>query len=167
MSVELATQVDLLTGAWKRERFEEQLARAVTDARRSQRVLSMIYIDVDELQEHNDVHGRDSLDGALSWLAAKISQVIDGAGPIGRIGDDEFAVFLPNVSLEHALRLAERLRRTVPMTLHASAFGDYRLTVCVGVASLRRSEPWGNLAEAAEDACRRAKQGGRDGVARR
>ena len=36
------------------------------------------------------------------------------------------------------------------------------LTVSVGVAGLKRNEPWGNLFEAAEDACRKAKQGGRD-----
>jgi PleD family two-component response regulator len=63
--------------------------------------------------------------------------------------------------------MAERLRRSVPTTLHASAFGDFRVTISVGVAVNRRGEPWGNLLDAAEQACVRAKQGGRDAVVSR
>jgi PleD family two-component response regulator len=55
----------------------------------------------------------------------------------------------------------------VAATPHASRFGDYYLTVSVGVATLRRGEPWGNLIEAAERACLKAKQGGRDTVVSR
>lgn len=159
-----APHVDLLTGAYRRGYFEELVTQAVAEGRKGQAPVSLIHLDVDDLLEHSDLHGRGTLDVALSWLAAKISEVMDGLGPIGRVGDDEFAVLLAGVPLERARRLAEQLRRVVPLTLHASAFGDYRLTVSVGVAALRPAEPPGNLLEAAEDACRRAKQGGRDSV---
>lgn len=164
---EVAPRVDLLTGAFQRGRFEELLVQLMAEARRTRSPLSLLHVDVDDLQEHNDVHGRDSLDAALSWLASKLSAVLDGKGPIGRVGGDEFAVALPKVSLEQARRLAETLRRTVPRTLHASAFGDYRLTVSVGVVALRPNEPVGNLLDAAEEACLRAKQSGRDTVVSR
>jgi diguanylate cyclase (GGDEF)-like protein len=164
---EVASGVDLLTGAYQRSRFEELMVRLIAEARRARTPLALIHVDVDDLQEHNDVHGRDSLDAALSWLASKISLILDGKGPIGRVGGDEFAVALPGVPLEQARRLAERLRRTMPRTLHASAFGDYRLTVSVGVVTLRPGEPVGNLLDAAEEACLRAKQSGRDTVVSR
>ena len=159
--------IDLLTATWKRDFFEAALGKQVSDAQRRHVPLSLIYVDVDDLQEHNDVHGRAALDAALSWLASKISEVIDGQGPIGRVGGDEYAVYISGCTLERALRLAERLRKLVPQTLHASAFGDYRLTLSVGVATMRRGEPFGNLIQAAEEACRKAKQAGRDAVASR
>ena len=162
-----APHVDLLTGAFKKAHLEAQLVQAVGEAKKRRTPLCLIHVDIDELQEHNDLHGRDTLDVAISWLAGKISEVIDGQGPIGRVGGDEFAVVLPGVTLDRAKRLAEKLRRLVPQTLHASTFGDYRLTVCVGVAALRAQEPSGNLLDAAEEACTRAKQAGRDGVVSR
>jgi diguanylate cyclase len=167
MSDEVASNIDLLTGAWNKERFEGEFARVVSEAQRHRRLLGLIRIDVDNLQELNDIHGRDRMDGCLAWLAEKISNVCDGRGPIARLGGDDFAVYIKDSTLEEAQRLAERLRRAVPMTLHASAFGDFRLTVSVGVAANKRGEPWGNFLEAAEQACVRAKQGGRDAVVSR
>lgn len=164
---ELAPQIDLLTAAWKRRYFEVQLARSVSEAQRLRHQLALIHVDADDMQEHNDVHGQDAVDGAISWLAAKIGDIVDGRGPIGRLSGGAFATYLPSFTLDRAVRIAERIRRAVPQTAHASAFGDYRLTISVGVAALRRGEPWGNLLEAAEIACRKAKQGGRDGVVHR
>ncbi len=164
---DFAPWLDLLTGAWIREHFEQELARVVRGSHRESSPLSLLWIDVDDLQEHNDVHGRASMDAALAWLASRISMLIDGQGPIGRLAGGVFGVYLPETSREQALRLSEVLRRSVPRTLHSSAFGDYRLTVSVGVVSLRRSEPWGNFIDAAESACRCAKQGGRDSVVAR
>jgi diguanylate cyclase (GGDEF)-like protein len=164
---EVAPQIDLLTAAWKQRYFLGQLARAVAGAQRQRQPLALIHVDVDDLQEQNDQHGQASLDEALSWLASRMANVMDGRGPIGRLEGGAFATFLPAFTLEPAVRLAEQLRRMVPRTAHASPFGDYRLTISVGVAALRRSEPWGNLLEAAENACRKAKQGGRDVVVHR
>ena len=164
---DVAAYTDLLTAAWKKEYFELQLARAVARAQRLRDPLSLVLVDVDQLQEHNDMHGPIQLDNSIGWLAAKISEVIDGHGPIGRLGGGSFAVYLPAYTEERTLRIAQRLRRVVSATPHASHCGDYRLTISVGVATLRRGEPWGNLVEAAERACLKAKQGGRDTVATR
>src|SRR5262249_59085132 len=79
---EVAPQLDLLTGAWKREYFELQLARAVSECHRGRRALSIIQLDVDDLQEHNDVHGPSKLNDSLGWVAIRMSQVLNGRGPI-------------------------------------------------------------------------------------
>ncbi len=162
-----APHIDLLTGAFKRDHFEQLLAAAISRSRRAGQPLCLLHLDVDELQEHNDLQGRDALDVALGWLAAKVSAVIDGRGPIGRVGGDEFAVVLEGCTLDQACRTSGKLRKLVSQTLHASAFGDYRLTVSIGLAGLREGEPPGNLLEAAEAACRKAKQGGRDALVQR
>jgi len=164
---EIAPQLDLLTGAWNRDFFEIQLARAVSRSHRAKSPLALLYLDVDELQEHNDVHGAVAVDSALAWVAAQISEAVDGQGPISRVDGGAFAVFLSDFTLQRALRLAEQVRERISRTKQGSAFPGYHLTVSVGVAALRRGEPCGNLLEAAEQACRKAKQGGRDSVAQR
>ena len=106
---DFAPHIDLLTGAYKREHFERLLTQVVSHARKESGTLSLIYFDVDSCQELNDVHGRDRVDAALAWVASRISQTLDGLGPIGRVGGDEVAVVL-KVPVEHATRLAERVR---------------------------------------------------------
>jgi diguanylate cyclase (GGDEF)-like protein len=167
VSGEFAPWVDLHTGAYVRTHFEGLLADAVRRAHRERTPLVLLRLDVDDLQEHNDLHGQGSLDTSLSWLAVKVSQVVNGRGPLGRLGGDDFVLLLAGVPLPDALRMAEEVRRAAARTLHASPFGDYRLTLSVGVAALRPSEPWGNLLDAAERALVRAKQAGRDTVALR
>lgn len=164
---DFAPYIDLLTGAFQRAWFESLLARAVARAHQTKQPLSVIRIDVDDLQEHNDLHGWATLDGTLSWIATKVSALSDGKGAIGRVDGDELALILEGVTLQEAAQLAEKIRRTIPRTVHSSAFGDYRVTVSVGVATLKSSEPWGNLFDAAEAAVTRAKQGGRDSVVTR
>jgi diguanylate cyclase (GGDEF)-like protein len=161
---DMAPHIDLLTGAFKRTHFERLLTQQVSHTRKEGGPLSLIYFDVDECQELNDSHGKDRVDAALAWVASMISQTLDGLGPIGRVGGDEFAVVL-KVQPEHAMRLAQRLRQAVSRELHASAFGDFRLTVSAGIVGLRPKELPGNLLDAGEEACTRAKQQGRDAVA--
>jgi diguanylate cyclase (GGDEF)-like protein len=163
---DVAPHIDLLTGAFKRSHFERLLTELCSQTRRGGGLLSLIYFDIDECQELNDLHGKDRVDAALAWVASMISQTLDGLGPIGRVGGDEFAVAL-KVPPEHAMRLAQRLRQAVSRELHASAFGDFRLTVSAGIVALRPKELPGNLLDAGEEACTRAKQQGRDAVATR
>lgn len=156
--------VDLHTGAWRRERFQEELGRHVSAAHRAHQPLSVLYVDVDELQEHNDLFGTPRGDEVISQVAELISREVDGRGPLGRLAGGAFAVVVEGLGGAQAVQLAERIRRTISVRLSTAGT---RVTVSVGVATLRQSEPWGNLLEAAELACTRAKQGGRNTVAAR
>ena len=159
--------IDLLTAAWTRERFEAELPRALSQAHREGSTLSLLFVDLDDTQELNDLHGTNAVDHALSRIATILSQVVDGRGPIGRLGGDDFAVLLPRCSRESALRMARQVVAAASRKRHPCGSGDFQATVSAGVAVARRGEPWGNLVEAAEDACTRAKQGGRNAVASR
>jgi diguanylate cyclase (GGDEF)-like protein len=164
MTTSMMRHTDLLTGAWTRDYFEQRLAEAVSSAMRRNKPLSLLRIDIDNLQEHSDLYGRAESNRVLGWLASVVSDVVDGKGPIGRVGDDELAVFLEGLGRDRALKIAEQLRTAVVGTTHVCGKEEYQLTVSVGLAVLRRGEPWGNLVDAAEEACIRAKQAGRDNV---
>jgi diguanylate cyclase (GGDEF)-like protein len=155
VSAEVA-ELDLATGTWTRAAFENQVAGAVRVARRSVQPCSILVLDVDDFQALQDVRGELAADTCLEALAERISTESDGGGPIGRLGGDIFALLLPGWALSRACALADRLRSA------ARADPSVRATLSVGVATLRSGEPWGNLLEAAESACVRAKQAGRD-----
>lgn len=157
--------IDLLTGAFGPRLFEAELARLVGLARASEEQLAVLYVDVDELLELNDLHGEENLNEALAILAELICQVSGGVGPLGRVAGGSFALVLPRVGPSRALAIAERIRIRAAEAHFDGEEGGFHLTVSVGIASLRRGEPWGNLIEAAEEACRRAKIAGRNRVA--
>ncbi len=158
---ERAYQVDLLTGAFNQERFEQTLARAVAESNRSNPRLVLLHVDLDDMQEHNDVRGREAMDAALGRVAEKLSELPFSPGPIGRLDGDSFEVFLA-CSLDEGLKAAEQLREQIESLVLNSPQGPFSLTVSVGVAALKPNEPWGNLAEAARAACDKAKHGGRN-----
>ena len=155
MSARVA-ELDLDTAAYTRQAFERELAFAVQVARRAAQPCSLLVVDVDEFQALRDVRGDLAADTCLEALAERISSESSGAGPIGRLGPDTFGLLVPGWALPRACALADRLRSA------ARADPSVMATVSVGVAALRPSEPWGNLLEAAETACTRAKQAGRD-----
>jgi diguanylate cyclase (GGDEF)-like protein len=161
---ERSRQVDLLTGAWTQPHFEDALARAVSDAHRSNQPLCLFHLDVDDWQEHSDMRGETAIAEAFSRLAMVLGETLENHGPIGRFEIDSFEVFA-TCSKEKAYASAEYLRVKLAELEHSSEEGPFRLTVSIGVAMLRPNEPWGNLAEAARGACLKAKQGGRDRVA--
>jgi diguanylate cyclase (GGDEF)-like protein len=157
--------LDLLTGALGRELFEQKLAEAVSRARQEKAALSVLVIDVDELLEQNDLHGDAAGDEALGQLAELVCGWLDGRGPLGRLKGGTFAAVLPGVGAEEAQRLAERIRADCARGSFGSKSGPFSLTISVGVSQLRPGEPWGNVLDTAETACRLAKIGGRNQVA--
>lgn len=160
--------IDLLTGALGRRLFEAELARAVSLAREKSHPLALLYLDVDELLEANDLHGAPAVDRALAALAELTCEVSGGVGPLGRLEGGAFGLLLPRVGPSRALDLAEAIRLRAAHWDHpGEADEPFQLTVSIGVAPLRAGEPWGNLLDAAQEACRRAKMAGRNRVTMR
>lgn len=154
------TEVDAQTGAYLRAHFERLVEEQARAAKKAGAPLSLVWVDVDELTEANDAHGREAVDAALAAVAQTLSSELDGKGPIGRMKGGAFAVLLPGVGAAEAVALAELVREA-----QKAAAAPVPLRISCGVAVLGANEPFGNLLEAAESACTRAKQAGRDAVA--
>lgn len=164
---ERAPQVDVATGAYLRDHFLGLLSDAVAAAHREDGPLALLYVDLDETAVLQGEWGQEAVESALAQLAVAVSAAVDGLGPIGRVEDDAFAVLLVGCTPEHAARVARDVRRAAASTEVQSRSGTFRFTASVGLVSLRRAEPWGNLLDAAEEACTRAKQAGRNTVVQR
>lgn len=105
---------DFLTGVYNRRKFEETtkaLYQQAADTPLFQ--FALIYMDIDHFKTINDQYGHHEGDQVLKELGLRLKQSIRNTDPAARIGGEEFAVLLPNCSLDKAARIAERIRRTV------------------------------------------------------
>jgi diguanylate cyclase (GGDEF) domain len=101
--------LDALTGLGNHGAFQDELARQLESVGRDETPLALLLIDVDDLKTVNDKRGHvagDDLLVAVGRIAATILRRTDRAF---RVGGDEFAVLLPNTTIETALSVARRI----------------------------------------------------------
>jgi diguanylate cyclase (GGDEF)-like protein len=157
--------LDALTGLGNRRHFDSQLHEELPEARRLDRPLSLLLLDVDHFKRFNDEHGHQAGDRALQTVARLLQCEVRKPFIACRHGGEEFAVIMPNSSVEDARVLAERLRRELARLVEGEAL--LALTLSIGLASLADGpfERPEQLFAAADQALYAAKHGGRDQVA--
>jgi diguanylate cyclase (GGDEF)-like protein len=119
--VEVAASVDPLTGLRNRTRFLEDLRREFATARRYETPLSLIVLDVDGLRDVNAQQGYEAGDRLLLVLSELLLTRLRISDIAARIGDDDFAVILPQTPLKGARALCDRILDTLGDWLHAGA----------------------------------------------
>jgi diguanylate cyclase (GGDEF)-like protein len=157
-------EVDRLTGVGSRAWFEAVLAVECRHADAVASPLSLICIDIDRFGEFATHNGHQVADLELIRIARTLRH---HAGPdkyLARLGDDEFALLLPNTDAAQAAEMAERCRSMV--RVDPTLAGEVMLSVSVGfVTSWRRRITGMQLLQAAHVALAEAKSGGRNLVA--
>jgi diguanylate cyclase (GGDEF)-like protein len=168
---------DSLTGLYNHSCFQETLVKLCARSLHSMRPLSLLFIDLDNFKQINDVYGHTMGDQVLRELGWLLDSQQGPGRSIARAGDfsaryggEEFALILPDTSMEGALSAAERLRRrvtTLTMLPELTALDSksYALTCSIGVASfpIHASIP-SDLIVAADAAVYVAKKAGKNCV---
>ena len=158
---------DALTGIFNRRYFDQRFSREVLRARRYSRSLSVLMIDIDYFKKYNDTYGHLMGDRVLQKVAQVLEDKLRRADILCRYGGEEFVVMLPEIDMENARIVAEKLRKTIMANtqLDDSQMPNKHVTISVGVASLPES---GNEEEIllgmADKAMYKAKETGRNKV---
>jgi diguanylate cyclase (GGDEF)-like protein len=153
--------LDALTGLHNRRYFHETLARECARAHRYERKLSLIVFDLDDFKEVNDRVGHLAGDAALAEAAERVRDVVRTADIACRVGGDEFAVILPESSLDDGDQLYRRILNAVS----ARPLGQAgKLYLSAGVAELRPEDDPVSFFQRADDALYRAKEAGKGRV---
>src|ERR1700704_3694351 len=129
-------RTDHLTGLANRREFERIMEPEVALADRHDRRLTMMMLDLDNLKRINDRQGPRAGDGALRVVARQLQRVVRASDVCARIGGDEFAVAMPETSIERAREVATRLRNAIGQ-VSLSAKSPEPVEVSVGLASWR------------------------------
>jgi diguanylate cyclase (GGDEF)-like protein len=153
--------LDALTGLHNRRFFHETLAREVARAHRYDRKLALIVFDLDDFKEINDKIGHLAGDSVLAEAAGRMRSVVRSADIACRVGGDEFAVVLPESSLDDADQLYRRIQNAVS----ARPIGQVgKVFLSAGVAELRPEDDAITFFERADHALYRAKDAGKGRV---
>ncbi len=156
--------IDHLTATFNRRSFLSLLNKAISTAERSTTPLSVLVIDLDHFKEINDSHGHRIGDEALAHFSRMATACLRNEDILGRIGGEEFAVFLPNAAMADAQAIAERLRQHLMAEPLAIPHRSIPLTVSIGVAQYHAQESIEGLLHRADKAMYRAKENGRNRV---
>jgi diguanylate cyclase (GGDEF)-like protein len=153
---------DALTGLPNRRALARQLDRELSRARRYGRALTVGLLDVDHFKAVNDTHGHHVGDRVLREVGRIAREELRDTDVLGRWGGEEFLLIAPETGLPQGLALAERVRARVAA---APIVDRVRVTVSIGVASVRGDEEIKDVLRRADDALYDAKTRGRDRVA--
>ena len=157
-------RTDELTGLKNRRAFYEAGDTALEWGRRYGHPLSLVMLDIDHFKRINDSRGHAAGDAALRGLAEVLRSNMRASDVAGRLGGEEFALLLPQTTLEEAAGYAARLRRTVAAHVVVDQHQEVCFTCSFGVAQMRASDDLDGLIGRADAALYRAKGEGRDRV---
>jgi two-component system cell cycle response regulator len=136
----------------------------ISAARRHDRTIGVLIVDIDHFKNVNDEHGHLAGDAVLREVAVRLAQAMRTEDALGRWGGEEFLAVLTDTPPEGVRVMAERLRQVIaaaPFTLDDGS--QIRVTVSVGHAS--GTEDAEVLVHRADDALYVAKAEGRNRVA--
>ncbi len=158
---------DQLTGLANRKHFDQSLERAVDIAVRRGEPLSLAMCDIDHFKKFNDTFGHQTGDQVLRLVGAAIKAAVKGRDIAARYGGEEFAVILPNTNLQAATTVGNQIRAGVmAKELIKRSTGESlgRITMSVGIATLRENDTRDTLIERADMALYASKRNGRNCV---
>jgi diguanylate cyclase (GGDEF)-like protein len=154
---ELAVR-DPLSGLHNRRYFHDTLAHEIKRAHRYDRRLALIFFDLDNFKAINEQIGHLGGDSVLAEVAQRLRSVVRGADIPCRVGGDEFAVILPESSLEDTERFFQRLQ----LAIQGQPIGRVpHLQVSAGMAELGRDDDATSLFRRVDQALYRAKRSGK------
>lgn len=159
--IEELSITDRLTGLFNRLKLDEVFAKEIQRSTRYHTPFSVVLLDIDRFKNVNDTYGHQVGDMVLQELALILKTNVRSEDLVGRWGGEEFLLLLPNTTLDSAMILAEKLRRST----EAHAFSEVgKCTASFGVASFVTGDSEKNLMARADDALYRAKAQGRNRV---
>ena len=156
----LAT-VDPLTGLPNFREFEQRLRQELSRAKRHERDLALLWIDLDHFKQVNDRFGHAGGNEVLAEVGRRLSQLARQEDLPVRLGGEEFILLLPDTSLCGAESVAVKVLTEIRQTIHLSNHQVLQVTASVGVASLVEVGEV-DLLTAADAAMYRAKALGRN-----
>ncbi len=157
--------LDHLTGLLNRRAFEEAVNGLIKKYKTAKIPFSFIFIDIDFFKEINDTYGHTIGDETLRDVAETLRKYLRNEDIIGRYGGEEFGVVLPNIKLDTALKIAERLKNAIKNKTIKIDGHNIKITASFGVIEIDNSvNSIDELIKKADLALYAAKKDGRDKI---
>ncbi|MBS1229005.1 MAG: diguanylate cyclase [Proteobacteria bacterium] len=131
---------DSLTGCRNRRYFLEEVDNELKRSARFAFPCCVAVLDIDHFKAVNDEHGHAAGDVLLKHFAQTVGACLRSSDSLGRLGGEEFALLLPQTTLEGAVELAERVRSAVECSSVRDGVIEVRVTASIGVERWRGAD---------------------------
>lgn len=162
MELRMIVSEDQQTGATSRRAFMNLLTKELERHKRNFQPSSLLILDLDNFRAINDSHGHPIGDAVLRVTAQTVFRSIRRGDVLGRIGGEEFGIFLSAAGASEGMEAAERIRQAIETALVPDR-PELRFTASVGVVAC--CEEFGAASDwlaAARALVKEAKSGGRN-----
>lgn len=156
-----AALTDVLTGVVNRRGLDEELDKRLVGGGAG----CVALFDLDHFKRVNDTHGHAAGDEVLRRFAAIARASVRDQDIVARLGGEEFALILPDITIDQARLVCDRVRRAMSEARIRVDESVISVTVSGGVAPYRDNQPAADVLRAADRALYRAKDAGRDQLA--
>ena len=154
---------DDLTGIMNRRIFDIEFKRDFVNAKRYNKSLSLLMIDIDNFKGINDKNGHFFGDLVLKLFSKEVSSLLREGDIFSRWGGDEFAIILHETSEVNALKVAEKIRLAVKNIEVKTDKDSIYFTISIGLSTLQTDDSDAMvLVDRGDKALYRAKDNGRD-----
>ena len=124
---------DQLTGLPNRFLCEDRLKQVISKHHREGNKFALLFIDLDGFKQINDEFGHHRGDELLKNLSKRFESALRSEDTCARMGGDEFLVILPDIQLDSALNVAQKLLSLASTPISLSV-GNVQVTASIGLA---------------------------------
>ncbi len=159
--------VDPLTELANRRAFKRELEREIVECRAQGKPLSLAFCDIDHFKRLNDLHGHETGDRVLRFVAQLMAKQFARKGTVGRFGGEEFVIMFPGLDPAAAGHAVDKCRAALAdLPLYAASTGDRigSVTFTAGVAVLTENETMADILRRADELLYRGKAAGRNRI---
>jgi len=158
---------DSLTGLYNRRYFDTHFETQIRHTTETGKSLALLMLDLDRFKAVNDTYGHNVGDEVLRETSRRLGENLRTVDMVARFGGEEFAIVMPDTTVDAAQSAAERLRAKIgdtPFKVATDDVGDLTVTVSVGLAVASRHPDATDLMKRADYALYAAKRAGRNTV---
>lgn len=155
-----ASNIDSLTQVINHRGITVDLLEAIAHSERYGNPLTVALVDVDHLQSINDKFGEKVGDQVLKTVAANLSEALRMPDRIGRYGDEEFLLILPETALEDAKKISDRVRAQISESTITCDDGSCNATISAGITPYSKGDDIEAILSRATAAIAEAKEKG-------
>ncbi|MGQ9842651.1 MAG: GGDEF domain-containing protein [Spirochaetota bacterium] len=159
---------DPLTGLYNRRYFIEQIELEFKRAKRYNRDLSLLMLDIDHFKTVNDNYGHQVGDIVLRKISSIIINQLRDSDLAFRYGGEEFMVLLPETKSDDAMNVAKRMKQEIMETEHMCRNLNFKVTASIGIVSMKdmlgKFETVDDIIKKVDDNLYKAKNSGRNTI---